>query len=131
MLFLLYCRLQSGRITSDMKIDTNHMCVTEFLHLEKIAVINIHWFLLSTYRDQSVNVSTIWWLIMFYQSQIQWLWEATFSPMLNTALNPQNKEWLKSLLLKVMTIWKKLVSVQQYYHAHCICCCFHEITYEA
>ena len=43
-------------------------CVTEFLHVEKIVPIVIHWCLLNTYEDQTEDVSTVKWQVVHFSS---------------------------------------------------------------
>ena len=50
---------QSDRIMSGMEACMIQRCVTEFLHVEKIAPTDICQFLLNIYGDQTVNVSTV------------------------------------------------------------------------
>lgn len=47
------------QMASDMEVHMKQRCVTEFLHVEKIAPINIHWCLLNIYENQTVNMSTV------------------------------------------------------------------------
>ena len=44
-------------MTPDMEVHMNQRCVTEFLHAEKMASIDIHGHLLYTDRDQTVEHS--------------------------------------------------------------------------
>ena len=49
-------------------------CVTEFLHVENMAAIGIHWWLLNIYRDQTADVGTVrQWVVCFSsgESKIQ------------------------------------------------------------
>ena len=50
---------QSDRIVSDMEVCIEQSCVMEFLYEEKVAFTDIHWCLLSIYRDQTVDGSTV------------------------------------------------------------------------
>ena len=50
---------QSDRMASDMEVQMKQKCATEFLHVEKMAAIHIHWCLLNVYGDQRVDVSTV------------------------------------------------------------------------
>ena len=49
---------QSDRMVSEMEVWMKQRCVTEFLHVEKIAPIDIHWCLLNFDGDQTVDVSS-------------------------------------------------------------------------
>ena len=48
---------QSDTIASDMAVRMEQRCETEFLHVEKMAPIDIHQHLLNVYREQTVDVS--------------------------------------------------------------------------
>ena len=50
---------QSDEMTSDIEVHTKQRCVTESLHVEKIAPIDIHQCLLNVYGGQPLNVSTV------------------------------------------------------------------------
>ena len=57
---------QSDRMASDMEMCMKWECVTEFLHVEKMAPTDIHWCLLNVCRDQTVDVSTVrLWVVRF------------------------------------------------------------------
>ena len=57
---------QSGRMASDMEAHMKQRCVTEFLHVEKMAPTDIHQHLLNIYGDQTVDVSTVrQWVVCF------------------------------------------------------------------
>ena len=57
---------QSDKMVSDMEVCMKQRCVTEFLHAEKMAPIDIHQHLLNIYGDQTVDVSTVrWWVVHF------------------------------------------------------------------
>ena len=48
----------------DVKVHIKQRCVTEFLHAEKIASIDIHQHLQNIYGDQALSVSTVrGWLV--------------------------------------------------------------------
>ena len=51
------------KMVSDMKAHMKQRCVTEFLCAEKNWTINIHWWLLNVYGDQTVDVSMVKWLV--------------------------------------------------------------------
>ena len=46
-------------MASDMEGYMNQRCIIEFLHMEKIAPIDIHEALPNIYGDQTVDVSTV------------------------------------------------------------------------
>jgi len=50
---------QSDKIASDMEVHMKQRRVTVFLHMKKMASSDIHWCLLNTYGDQTVDVSTM------------------------------------------------------------------------
>ena len=50
---------QSERMVSDIEVSMKQRCGTEFLHVEKIAPIDIHLRLLNMDGDQIVDVSTV------------------------------------------------------------------------
>jgi len=50
---------QSDRMASDMEVHMKQRYVTEFLHTEQMALIDIHQCLLNVYGDQTVDVSTM------------------------------------------------------------------------
>ena len=49
---------QSDRMVSDVQVNMKKRCGIEFLHLEKMAPVDIHQCLLNIYGDQIVDVST-------------------------------------------------------------------------
>ena len=55
---------QPDSVEFDMGVQMKQRCVTEFLHVEKIASIDIHWCLLNIYGDQTVDFnSEAWWCV--------------------------------------------------------------------
>ena len=50
---------QSDKMASEMEVRMKQRCITEFLHVEKIAPSDIHRCLLNVYGDQTVDVSTV------------------------------------------------------------------------
>ena len=52
---------QSDKTASDMEVCMKQMCVTEFLHVEKMAPTDVHQRLMNVYGDQTMDVSTVWW----------------------------------------------------------------------
>jgi len=50
---------QSDKMVPDTEVRMKQRCVTEFLHVEKIAPNDIHQHLLNVYGDQTVDVSTV------------------------------------------------------------------------
>ena len=60
---------QSDKMVSDMEVCMKQRGVTEFLHVEKIATTDIHQHLLNIYGDRTVDVSTVrWWVVHFNSS---------------------------------------------------------------
>jgi len=51
----------SGRMVSNKEAHMNQRHGTEFLHVDKMAPIDIHQNLLNVYGDQAVDVSTVRW----------------------------------------------------------------------
>jgi len=52
----------SGRadtVASDVELHMKQRCEIEFFRVEKMAHIDIHWCLLNTYGDQTVDVSIV------------------------------------------------------------------------
>ena len=57
---------QSDKMVSDVEAGMKQTCVTEFLHVEKVAPIDIHQHLLNVSGDQIVDVSTVrLWVVCF------------------------------------------------------------------
>ena len=57
---------QPDTMASDVEVCMKQMCVTEFLHAEKMAPTDIHWCLLKIQGKQRVDVSTVrWWVVHF------------------------------------------------------------------
>ena len=50
---------QSDRMMSDIEVRLKQRCVIEFLHVEKMAPIDIHRHLLNVHGDQTVDVNTV------------------------------------------------------------------------
>ena len=50
---------QSDKMMSDMEMQMKQRCVTEFLHAEKNAPIDIHQCLQNVYGEQIVDVNTL------------------------------------------------------------------------
>ena len=49
---------QSDRMVSDVQVNMKKRCGIEFIHLEKMAPVDIHLHLLNVYGGQTVHVST-------------------------------------------------------------------------
>jgi len=49
----------SDKLTTNMEVHMKQRCVTEFLHAERNAPMDIHQRLLKVYGDQTVVVSTV------------------------------------------------------------------------
>ena len=57
---------QSDTMAPDVEMYRKHRCVTEFLHVENTAPIDIHQWLLTVSGDQLVDVSTVrLWVVHF------------------------------------------------------------------
>jgi len=57
---------QSDKMVSDMEVHMEQSCMTEFLHVEKIAPIDIYQYLLNVDEDKTVDVSTVrQWVVCF------------------------------------------------------------------
>ena len=57
---------QSTRVASDMEMSMEQRRVFEFLHVEKMAPIDIHWLWLNVYGNKRVNMSTVrQWVVCF------------------------------------------------------------------
>ena len=52
---------QSDKTASDTEVHMKQRCATEFLHEEKIPLIDLHGHLLNVCGDQTVDVSTVRW----------------------------------------------------------------------
>ena len=62
---------QSDKKAFDMDVYMEPKCGTEFLHVEKVAPIAIHWHLLNTNGDPIVDVSTMrLWVVHFSSGSI-------------------------------------------------------------
>jgi hypothetical protein len=59
---------QSGKMASNTEVRTKQRCITELLHVEKIAPIDIQERLLNVYGDQTVDVSTVRRWVLFLSS---------------------------------------------------------------
>ena len=56
----------SDTTASDMEVCMKQRCVTEFPHVEKITLTDIHWHLLNVSGDQTVDVSIVrQWVVHF------------------------------------------------------------------
>ena len=52
----------------DMEVCMEQRCVIEFLQAEKMAPIDIHQHLLNIYGDQTMDVSTVRWWVVYFSS---------------------------------------------------------------
>ena len=57
-----------GKTASEMEVHMNQRCVIEFLLQEKVAPIDTDRCLLNIYRDQRVDVSTVRWWVVYFNS---------------------------------------------------------------
>ena len=63
---------QSDRMAPDIQeVRMKQRCVTEFLHVVKVALVDIHQCLLNVYEDQMLDESTVrsWWCISAVPSE--------------------------------------------------------------
>jgi len=63
---------QPDKLVSDVEVCVTESCVTEFLHVKKIAPIDIYPPFLNRYLDQTVYVSTVRWWVMCFSSSDSW-----------------------------------------------------------
>jgi hypothetical protein len=82
---------QSNKMACDMEVSTNQRCVTEFLHVEEIALLDIRQFLLKDYGDQMVNVSTVCQWVVCFSSGDNDVRDRPHSRWPCTAVSKQNK----------------------------------------
>jgi len=59
---------QSHKMTSDMEVHMKQRCVTEFLHVEKMAPTDVHLHLLNAGGDQTVDVRQ--WVVSFSNNAV-------------------------------------------------------------
>ena len=79
---------------SNMEVRVKQRCVTEFLHLEKMAPTDSHQFLLSIYGDQTVDVSTVRQWVVCFSSDDSGVKDKPDAGWPCTAVISQNKEYL-------------------------------------
>ena len=60
--------MQSDRMAADMDTGMKQRGAAQFLHVEKMAPIDIHQYLLNVYGDQTVDVSTARRWVMHFSS---------------------------------------------------------------
>ena len=64
---------RSDKIVSDMEVPMKQRCWIKFLSAEKNDTHDIHWCLLSTYGNQTADVSMLkWWVVYFSSGHGQW-----------------------------------------------------------
>ena len=88
---------QSDKMASDMEVQMKQRCVTEFLHAEKMAPIDIHRHLLNIYEDQTVNMSAVRWWVVRFSSGDGNMKDKPCSGQPCTAVTPQNAKRLDQL----------------------------------
>jgi len=59
---------QCDTIACDMEVCMEQRCVIQFLQAEKMAPIDIHQHLLNIYGDQTMDVSTVRWWVVYFSS---------------------------------------------------------------
>ena len=57
LMWLMVAEGKFDRMASDMEMSMKQNCITEFLHMEKMALIDIYQYLLSIYGDQAVSIN--------------------------------------------------------------------------
>jgi len=78
------------KMVSDMEVQMEQRCVNEFLYQEEITPTDIHWGLLNTYGDQTVDVSTVRrWVFSMSQVWIYNIWNAFF-PFHQQLITPES-----------------------------------------
>ena len=93
---------QCDKTASDMGVRMKQRCVIKFLHAVKIAPSNIRQRLLNVYRDQTVDVSTVWWVARFSSSDSD-VKDKPHSGRPHTAVTTRNEEHLNQL---TCAIWR-------------------------
>ena len=86
---------QSDRMVSDTEVCMKQRGVIEIFHAEKMATIDIHWFLLNVYGDWTLDVSTVSQWVLFSSGTLTW---KTTHRWLCTVVTPQNEECLDQLI---------------------------------
>ena len=70
----------SDTTASDMEVCMKQRCVTEFPHVEKITLTDIHWHLLNVSGDQTVDVSIVrQWVVAVAIVTVDYLCWCSFS----------------------------------------------------
>ena len=82
---------------SDMEMYMKQSCVIEFLHVETVAPIHIHWSFLNVYGDQTVHVSTVR-LVVHFNSGDSDAKDKPYSRWPCTAVTSQNEKCLGQLM---------------------------------
>ena len=89
---------QSDKMASDMEVQMKQRCVTEFLHAEKMAPIDIHRHLLNIFEDQTVNMSAVRWWVVRFSSGDGNMKDKPCSGQPCTAVTPQNEKYLDQFI---------------------------------
>ena len=89
---------QSDKMVSDMEVHMEQSCMTEFLHVEKIAPIDIYQYLLNIYGYQRVDVSTVRWWVVHFSSGNSNMNEKPHSRKPYRAVTPQTEGHLNQLI---------------------------------
>ena len=96
-----------------MEVWIKQRCVSEFLHVEKMAPIDIHQHLLNVYREQTVDVSIDRQWVVCFSSGDSNMKDKLLSQQPCTAVTPQNEDLLDQLIytnqLMVLTMSKNNV----------------------
>ena len=89
---------QSDKMASDMEKCMKQRCGSEFLHAEKMALMDIHRHLLNTYGDQTADDRTTkQWVVCFSSSNSD-VKDKPCSRQPCTVVTPQNEEHLDQLI---------------------------------
>ena len=89
---------QFDKMVSDMEVRMKQRCVTEILHVERIAPNDIHRRLLNIYGDQTVEVSTVSRGVAHFNSADSDEKDKARSGRPCTAVTPRNEERLDQLI---------------------------------
>ena len=99
---------QSDKMVSDLEVLRKQRRITEFLRVEKIAPVDIHWCLLNVYGDQSVNVSTVRQWVMHFSSSNSYVKDMPHSRWPCTSVTLQNENLPDQL---IHTDWLMVVNI--------------------
>ena len=89
---------QSDRMASDTGVGMKQRCITEFLHVEKMAHADIRWHLVDIYGDQTVDVSTVRQWVVRFRSGDSDTKDKPHSKWPCTVVTSENEECLDQLI---------------------------------